>query len=85
MPTDYNSSLNIKLRVLEMVGWGQTRIKLSRYQKAKAKYACGDKNLYSKYQQSGTSSNQKNKNLPALAAESVNDRFKEVPNLSSFL
>ena len=46
-----------------------TRTRHSQYREAK--FPCGDKNLNSGYQQSGTNSDQRKKNLPALAVMSL--------------
>ena len=76
MPRDYNAASEYQAQRNRNGRVGHTRTRLSQYREAK--YACRDKNLYSGRQQSRTSFCQRNKNLPALAVESVNipDRVK---------
>jgi putative transposase len=69
MPRDYNSSLNIKLRGLEMVGWGTPEP--SFLDTGKLNTLAEIRTSILDISNPEQSSNQQNKNLPALAAQSV--------------
>jgi putative transposase len=70
MPRDYNSAQNIKLRGLEMVGWGTAE---PSYLDLKKLNTLAEIRTSILANQSRTSFYQRNKNLPTLAAESVNN------------